>query len=263
MADGDVTLADRSADLIGCYRMIRAHVEEVIVALRELAEGYQREGREHYYRVRDDCFNVVRRQLGRDAVAADYTPALAAMLIYLNRTGFNGLFRLNAGGGFNVPAGRYAKPRICDENTLRQAAGALDQPGVDLRHEAFDASVGDRADRGDFVYFDPPYAPLSATSDFTSYTADGFTLADQTRLRDLVFALAGRGCHVVLSNSTAPEVAELYDNAAARNLGLRALKVPARRAINSKASARGEILEYIVTNVAVDRVPPSEPTQDG
>ena len=188
-----------------------------------------------YYRVRDDRFNPVRRALARDrgAIAGAYTPTLAAMLIYLNRTGFNGLFRLNG-----------------DEDALRAAARALDRPGVDLRHESFDTVIGDRADTGDFVYFDPPYAPLSQTSDFTSYTADGFTLADQSRLRDVVFELSQRGCHVVLSNSTAPEIAQLYDNAAARDLGLRALKVPARRAINSKASARGEIMEYIVTNVA-------------
>jgi DNA adenine methylase len=248
-----VTLADRSPDLIGCYRALCHDVESVIAALRELADGHARDPHAHYYRVRDDRFNPTRRRTldeGRPLEQA-YTPALAAMLIYLNRTGFNGLFRLNGAGGFNVPLGRYSKPLICDEPTLRAAAAALAGPTVELRLEPFDA-LEQRAVAGDFIYLDPPYAPVSATSTFTSYTATRFGPEDQARLQRVVFALAARGCHLVLSNSTAPEIAQLYDIPAARRLGLQATRVPARRSINSRPTARGEILEYIVTNVRTE-----------
>ena len=107
------------------------------------------------------------------------------MFIYLNRTGYNGLFRLNSDGEFNVPAGRYAKPRICDDANLRRVATALARPGVTLDHARFDRIV-ESAGPGDFLYFDPPYAPLSKTARFTSYTAEGFDAGDQERLRDLV-----------------------------------------------------------------------------
>jgi DNA adenine methylase len=250
LAAHEVTLADRSPDLIGCYRAIRHDVDAVIDALRALADGHARDARGHYYTVRNEQFNALRRaalDAGRPLEQA-YTPALAAMLIYLNRTGFNGLFRLNGAGGFNVPLGRYAKPRICDEPTLRAAATALAAPTVSLSLETFDA-LGRLAAAGDFIYLDPPYAPLSPTSAFTSYTAHRFGPEDQARLQELVFALADRGCHIVLSNSTAPEIEGLYDTAAARRLRLRAIKVPARRAINSRPDARGDVMEYVITNV--------------
>ena len=108
----------------------------------------------------------------------------------------------------------------------------------------------DSAQPGDFVYFDPPYAPLSRTALFTSYTADGFSLTDQRRLQQVTIELARRGCLVLLSNSTAPEITELYDgNREVEAVGLRAYKVPAKRAINSDAAGRGAILEYLISNV--------------
>ena len=119
-----------------------------------------------------------------------YSPALAAMFIYLNRTGYNGLFRLNSGGAFNVPAGRYEKPRICDEHNLLRVSAALAGEGITLRRRRFEALV-DEAEAGDFLYFDPPYAPVSKTARFTSYTAEGFDLDDQKTLRDVIVTLAG------------------------------------------------------------------------
>ncbi len=133
------------------------------------------------------------------------------MFIYLNRTGYNGLFRLNSDGEFNVPAGRYTKPRICDAVNLRRVATALAEPGVTLGRARFDRTV-DSAQAGDFLYFDPPYAPLSKTARFTSYTTEGFDAGDQQRLRDVVVTLARRGCYVVMSNSTAPDIARLYED---------------------------------------------------
>jgi DNA adenine methylase len=170
------------------------------------------------------------------------------MLIYLNRTGFNGLFRLNSKGLFNVPHGRYANPLICDEPNLRAVAAALKQQDVRIVNASFDA-VLTAARAGDFVYFDPPYAPVSPTAVFTSYTAEGFGTSDQRRLRDAVVKLVSKGCYVLLSNSTAPEIADLYDNAEMRKLQIRAHKVAAKRAINSDPRARGHVYEYLVTNI--------------
>lgn len=251
LADRRVTIADHNADLIGCYTMVQRHVEAVIAELAGLEAAHRADPAGRYYAVRDGLFNPARQAARAQGVALEdaYTPALAAMLIYLNRTGFNGLFRLNAAGGFNVPAGRYANPRICDAGNLRRASAVLNAAGTRIVKGGFQAGVrGARA--GDFIYFDPPYAPVSRTATFTSYTAGGFSSADQRRLQQLVIALAARGCHVLLSNSTAPEIEALYEsNAEARAAGLRAFRVPARRAINSRPDARGAVLEYIVTNV--------------
>ena len=170
------------------------------------------------------------------------------MLIYLNRAGFNGLFRLNSHGGFNVPIGRYKNPLICDADNLRAVARAL-RANVTLVQDNFE-SVLAHAKRGDFVYFDPPYAPMTRTALFTSYTSTGFSLEDQERLQQVVVELAARGCWVLLSNSTAPDITRLYDgNPEAVAVGLRAHKVPARRAINSDAAKRGKVLEYLITNI--------------
>jgi DNA adenine methylase len=246
-------LTDTNPDVVGCYLAVRDRVDEVISHLQTLAEGHFRHGDVHYYEVREARFNPWRRELfaaaAPGAAPTTYPAELAAMLIYLNRTGFNGLFRLNRRGGFNVPVGRYANPKICDEETLRAAAAALGRDGVTLRHESFDAAAA-RAQAGDFVYFDPPYAPLSATARFTAYTADGFDDRAQETLQRLMIDLARRGCRVLQSNSTAPGIARLYRrNADVKAAGLRALTIPARRAINSRASRRGAIREFLITNL--------------
>ena len=248
-----IVLADMNPDLIGCYRMLRDRPEAVIRALNGLARGYRIGGTDHYYEVRDTRFNPLRAALQARAsapgdVADMYTPGLAAMLIFLNRTGFNGLFRLNRSGGFNVPAGRYTNPRICDESHLRSVAAALATPGVTIALQPFDRTLDD-AGAGDFVYCDPPYAPLSRTSSFANYTADGFTAFDQRRLQQKVVAACKRGAHVVVSNSSAAEILGAYTTTEAQRAGLQVRPVSARRAINSKASSRGPINELIISNV--------------
>jgi len=248
-----IVLADVNPDLIGCYRMLRDRPEAVIRALNGLARGYRIGGTDHYYEVRDTRFNPLRAALQARAsapgdVADMYTPGLAAMLIFLNRTGFNGLFRLNRSGGFNVPAGRYTNPRICDEAHLRSVAAALATPGVTIALQPFDRTLDD-AGAGDFVYCDPPYAPLSRTSSFANYTADGFTAFDQRRLQQKVVAACKRGAHVVVSNSSAAEILGAYTTTEAQRAGLQVRPVSARRAINSKASSRGPINELIISNV--------------
>jgi DNA adenine methylase len=252
LTDHDVVLIDANADLIGCYEMVRQKPEAVTRALDGLAEAHAAGGSAHYYSVRDERFNPVRERLRRPDGRIAYTPELAAMLIYLNRTGFNGLFRLNARGGFNVPAGRYARPTIGRTEQLVRVAEALANPRLKLVCGSFD-TARDIAVAGDFLYCDPPYAPLTATSSFTAYTAAAFGLADHARLQQFSIALARRGCQLLLSHSTADEIAALYDrNEDARSAGLRAFRVPARRAINSNPRRRGSVEEYLLTNIAAE-----------
>jgi DNA adenine methylase len=245
-------LTDINRDLVGCYNAVARDVDAVIGELRQLARRHERGGAAEYYRLRNDVFNPRRRQLR--TAGTSYPADLAALFIYLNRTGYNGLFRLNSRGDFNVPAGRYVNPRICDEDTLRAAAAALRQPDVAVAEAPF-SWLEEVARPGDFVYFDPPYVPLTATARFTSYTRGTFSDGDQRALQRTVLALAERGCAVVVSNSTAPLVAELYDARPARRAGLRAWRVAARRAINSAAGGRGPIDEYVISNV-----PPASPS---
>ena len=248
-----VRLTDVNPDLIGCYRTVRDQADKVIRELQALSEEHRSRGAECYYDVRDLRFNPLRAKLGSEA-ASKYTPALAAMLIYLNRTGFNGLFRLNRRGGFNVPAGRYANPCICDAEHIRQVATAFSADRVSLDCAPFEAAIRE-AGKGDFVYCDPPYAPVSPTANFASYTADGFSLLDQHRLQRAVIAAASRAALVVISNSSAPDILAAYTAPTARRAGLLIRRVPARRAINSRAARRGPVDELVISNaVALGRL---------
>ena len=249
LSNHDVVLIDSNADLIGCYETVREKPELVARELDDLASAHAAGGRAHYYAVRDQHFNPRREQLRRPDGRIAYTPALAAMLIYLNRTGFNGLFRLNARGAFNVPVGRYSNPTIRQRERLVRVAEALASPRLQLVWGSFE-KAREIAAAGDFLYCDPPYAPLTATSNFTSYTASSFAFADQARLQQLSIALARRGCHLLLSNSTADEIAALYDqNEEARSAGLRTYRVHGRRTINSNPRRRGAVEEYLITNI--------------
>jgi DNA adenine methylase len=249
-ATGSATLSDDNPDLIGCYRRVADAREDVIAHLERLAAGHTDAPRDHYYLVRDTRFNPQRSQWRDDGADPDrYTPELAAILIYLNRTGYNGLFRLNASGHFNVPPGRYDRPRILDRARLDAASAALSGPGVRLHHAPFDQILS-HAEPGDFVYFDPPYAPLSATANFSQYTARGFGSDDQERLQRVVITLATRGVNVLLSNSTAPAVTRLYErNPETEAAGLQSSRHPARRAVNSRADRRGAVEELVVSNI--------------
>ena len=245
----EAVLVDSNADLIGCYEAVRDRPDDVLRALDDLAAGHARDARGHYYRVRDERFNPQRERLRQADGRIEYSAELAGMFIYLNRTGFNGLFRVNSKGEFNVPAGRYEKPNIVDRDRLRRVSDALGADGVRLVVGSFDV-VRDIAEPGDFLYFDPPYAPVSATARFTSYTSRTFGSTDQQRLQQLVVDLVRRGCRVVVSNSTAKEIERLYDvNAEARAAGLHAHRAMARRSVNSDAGRRGPVAEYLITNI--------------
>jgi DNA adenine methylase len=221
-------LADSNPHLINCYAMVRDQPRALVALLEQLRAEH---GESHYYDMRAR-YN-----------ASDVEPLeRAALFIYLNKTGYNGLYRENARGLFNVPYGRYRQPAIFDETALLEASRLLRH--ARLMVAPFDKSVGE-AGRGDFVYFDPPYQPLSRTSRFTSYTRDAFGEDDQARLAATYRKLHRRGCLLMLSNSDAPLVRELYRDFTVH-------EVRALRAINCQASGRGAVNELVIVNYEVD-----------
>jgi DNA adenine methylase len=213
-------IADFNLRLVRTYTAVRDHTEAVI----DLLSTYPNE-KPFYLDMR-----------ARDIDKAS-DEEVAAWMIFLNRTGFNGLYRVNQKGGFNVPFGRYKKPNICNSENLRAAAKRL--AGVEILHADF-RSVEDRVEEGDFVYFDPPYVPASNTASFTAYTKNGFGLADQSELRDLARRLKEKGVSVLLSNSSVPEVHALYAE------GFEKIEIFANRAINCNAAKRGKVAEALI-----------------
>jgi DNA adenine methylase len=174
--------------------------------------------------------------------------AAAGRMIYLNKTCFNGLYRVNKSGQFNTPFGRYENPSLFDEENIRRCSEALQN--VTLSVGDFSSPVAD-AGPGDVVYFDPPYVPLSATSNFASYTSNGFSIEDQQRLAGCFKALSEKGVTCLLSNSDTPVVRSLYEGYDIRS-------VRAKRAINSKATGRGAVGEVIVVHLAPQTEDPYE-----
>ena len=222
------TLNDLNPELIEAYTLVRDQSPEVIRGLRQLEEEYlaaTHEGRATiYYRVRSS--------------APEAPLARAVRLIFLNKTCFNGLYRVNRSGQFNVPHGRYSRPRICPETAIQASAEALGQSRL-LCADFTD--VCGAAAAGDLVYLDPPYQPISATSSFTAYTELSFGMADQARLAQTVREMTRRGVHVVLSNSAHPMLEELY-----RGYHIRRVKMA--RAINSVGGGREPIDELLITS---------------
>lgn len=213
-------LSDTNERLIRTYRAVRDSVEDVIALLSTYPHD-----RDFYMQLR-----AVDIDLRSDV-------EVAAWFVYLNRTGFNGLYRVNKIGGFNVPFGDHANPTICDADNLRACSRALHR--VALLVASFEDALT-RTLPDDLVYFDPPYVPLSASSSFTAYTPDGFGHEQQTRLRDVARDLKARGVHVLLSNSSAPAVFELYRD------GFEVETVGATRAVNCKGSGRGKVAEALI-----------------
>lgn len=214
-------LSDTNTRLVDVYHGIQENVEEVIALLEAHKAAHCKD---HYYEVR--------------AEVPDSVVARAARIIYLNKTCFNGLFRENSKGEFNVPMGRYKNPLICDAPNLRAVAEALKKAKVEQR--SFDAVVG-RAEPGDLVYFDPPYHPVSATASFTAYHAGAFAETDQRALAEVYAALDAKGVKVILSNSYTDLVLSLYARFKPR-------QVFASRNVNSRADRRGKVPEALVCN---------------
>ncbi|MCY3507373.1 MAG: Dam family site-specific DNA-(adenine-N6)-methyltransferase [Chloroflexi bacterium] len=225
------SLSDGNEALIETYQVVRDDLPRLVRHLREHARKYDSlEGvarTAYYYEVRDK----------RHPTSA---AGRAARLIFLNKTCYNGLYRVNSKGHFNVPHGRYVRPTILDAERLREAAASL--ACADLRAEDFGEACA-RAQPGDFVYLDPPYQPLSATSQFTKYTGADFDFADQERLRVAFDDLTSRGVRALLSNSSHPDIHDLYRN---YDQDL----VPMGRAINSNGRGRAAIDELLVSNLS-------------
>jgi DNA adenine methylase len=220
-------LGDKNRDLIDVYKGVKADVDSVIALLTDYA---RRHDKDTYYATRDidpDTLDLAER---------------AARLIYLNKTGYNGLYRVNRQGRFNVPFGRYDNPKICNEPRLRAASEALRGRGVSIKVADFEA-LSERAEPGDAVYFDPPYVPLTKTASFTGYHSESFGAEEHRRLAEAFTSLTGRGVAAVLSNSGGKETRKLY-------LGARieVEKVMVGRPINSSAGKRGAVAELVVSN---------------
>jgi DNA adenine methylase len=214
-------LSDSNVELIELYQTVRDNVSALIKALKK-------------HRNEEAYFYEVRAQVARQLTSVER----AARFIYLNKTCYNGLYRVNSQGQFNAPFGNYKNPNFCDVPGLQATSQALQT--AELSVSDFEAAVA-HATAGDLVYFDPPYQPLSKTSSFTSYTATRFDDAEQRRLASVYRELDRRGCRVMLSNSNAPLIRELYH-------GFRPIEVLANRAINSKGDGRGKIVELLIIN---------------
>ena len=219
-------LYDNNEDLINTYQIVRDHLDELILTLSVHQKMHDRE---YYYKIRGQ---------DRDPNLKLSNIERAARTIYLNRTCYNGLYRVNSKDQFNVPMGSYKNPKILHEDILLSASTALQKTIIEPRDFEF---VLDLAKSGDFIYFDPPYDPLSKTSSFTSYTANNFLDSDQQRLAEVYSTLSSRGCHCMLSNSYTPFILDLYRD-------FRIETVRAVRAVNSDPNGRGAIDEVLVLN---------------
>lgn len=217
-------LSDLNNELIITYNIIKNNVDNLITSLKKHINE-----KEYFLNIRIQDPNIL----------SDLD--VASRFIYLNRTCFNGMYRVNKSGGFNVPFGKYENPLICDEINLKKASIAL--KNVEIVKQDY-KEVLRKALKGDFVYFDPPYYPINKTSLFTSYTSESFLEKEQIELKNTFLELNNRGCYVMLSNSDTPFINDIYSKLD----GVTINKVQAGRAINSDATKRGKITEVLITN---------------
>ena len=218
-------ISDANEDLINLYSVVKNNVDELIEDLEK-------------HKILKEYFLDI-RNIDRQEEYLNWTNIQkASRFIFLNRTCFNGLYRVNSQGQFNVPFGNYKNPKIIDKENLYNCSRLLQN--TEIKHADF-TEIINRAQKGDFVYFDPPYVPLNETSNFTSYTKDGFNIDMQFKLRDLCHELNSKGIYFMLSNSDTKLVNELYENYNIK-------KVFASRAINSNSNGRGKITEVLVRN---------------
>ncbi|QBO37088.1 DNA adenine methylase [Periweissella cryptocerci] len=240
------TINDWNSELINAYRVVKDNPAALLVKLEEhqaLNNNQEYEqAKEHYLEVR-----ALDRSADWEELSIDNESNVerAARILYMLRVDFNGLYRVNSKNQFNVPYGRYKNPKIVDTDNIMAVSAYLNNNNVEILNGDFGDAVS-KAVKNDFVYFDPPYAPLDATSSFTSYTAEGFGLEEQIRLRDLFNSLSESGVKVVLSNSSSELIYELYNENNAPRANIHT--VGATRMINSVAAKRGKINEVIITN---------------
>lgn len=233
----EAILTDINPELINAYCCVRDRVDDLIELLEEHQVQHGKYQQKYYYQMR--------------AASGKTEIEKAARLIYLNKTCFNGLYRENSKGEFNVPMGRYKNPKICQAELLRSVSLALQPAKIEVRK--FEAVLDSAKSSQDFVYFDPPYYPISATSDFTAYSREDFKESEQLKLRDIFAELAHRGVKVMLSNSYCDFIHEIYNHPPSfKNESLPNLqKISALRAINSDIKGRKKINEYLITSYPV------------
>jgi len=220
-------VSDLNSDLVLAYVTIRDRVEELVSSLQNHARSYRKNPDSYYYHVRE---NEPRNQIEK-----------VSKLLFLNRTCFNGLYRVNSKGKFNVPLGRYSNPNIVNEENLFATSHVLQSKRIQISCRDF-ASVLRDAKRGDFVYFDPPYQPVSKTANFTSYTNKDFTYKDLENLVSVSEKLADRGCKVLHSNSNSKQVRSLFSK------DWKIIEIAANRAINSDSTKRTGQTELLIKN---------------
>jgi DNA adenine methylase len=221
---------DLNWELINLYSVIKNNLDELI---HELETQCCIDTKERYYQI---------RKWDRSLQWPKYFQSweIAARTIYLNKTGFNGLYRLNKQGKFNVPYGKHETPFKPNIENLKEVSKYLNDNNIIMTFHDFELAVKD-AEKEDFVYFDSPYYPISETSNFTSYTKDGFNKEDQIRLKNCFEELSNRGCYCLLSNSYCDFIKDLYKD-------FEIIEVKATRMINSKGNGRGKISEVLIKN---------------
>lgn len=240
----EVYISDTNAELIHTYRVLRDNSDNLISSLLNLQNEYlpgNNDYRKKYFYEMRKRYNILKAE-------ETLTIEVAALFIFLNRTCFNGLYRVNSKGEFNVPMGAYKNPLICNVENLKRVAESLNRTNVKIVHADYHKS-NEFLDSNAFVYFDPPYRPLNGSSSFTQYTENSFNDDDQIKLAEYIIELSKRGVKVLVSNSdpknTNPDDSffdELYK-------GFKINRIPATRMINSNASSRGEINELLISNL--------------
>lgn len=237
----EIYISDINTELINTYVMIRDNPNELILRLRSLEADFLAmdvNERKKMYLTARERFNMLKREGVRDVEAA-------ALMIFLNRTCFNGLYRVNRAGNYNVPMGAYKKPQICNENNLLAVSEKLQNANIVCGDYKDSASF---IDDKTFVYFDPPYRPLTKTANFTSYTEQLFDDSKQLELANFVQDLDNKGAKIVISNSDPKNINEndnFFDDA---YVGHNIKRVSATRMINRNSDKRGRISELLISN---------------
>jgi len=221
-------VSDLNSDLVLAYITIRDKLDDLLKSLQKHSDNYFSNSKSYYYSIRE---STPKNQVDK-----------VSRLLFLNRTCFNGLYRVNSKGKFNVPLGRYSNPNIVQEENLKYVNQFLNQNKITIKCQDFSSTV-ESVKKGDFVYFDPPYQPVSKTANFTSYTNSNFTFNDLKRLAKVSNQLAKRGVNVLLSNSSSKQVLDLF-----ATTDWEIVEIKANRAINSDSHKRTGHSELLIKN---------------
>ncbi len=221
-------VSDLNSDLILAYVTIRDNLDGLLKSLQKHSNNYFSDSKSYYYSVRESNPKSQIEKVSR--------------LLFMNRTCFNGLYRVNSKGKFNVPLGRYSNPNIVQEENLRSVNQFLNHNKIIIKCQDFSSTV-EKVKKGDFVYFDPPYQPVSKTANFTSYTNGNFNFDDLKRLAKVSNQLAKKGVNVLLSNSSSKQVRELFSSK-----DWEIFEIEANRAINSDSNKRTGHTELLIKN---------------